>query len=118
MFCCDVGGGGRANGFGGPETPADKSAEADGEGGGRSIPLCGRSVFADLFPEAPRGEPEPDSFSSDSDGMVRLSLGRAAPLLEPFVSDLLGGPNSDVADVVVVARVGCAGVGRANNDPG
>jgi hypothetical protein len=29
-------GGGRANGFGGPVAPADSSADADGEGGGRT----------------------------------------------------------------------------------
>lgn len=40
MFCCDVGGGGRANGFGGPDDAlADRSADAEGEGGGKSIPL-------------------------------------------------------------------------------
>lgn len=55
--------------------------------------------------DAALGEPEPDSFSSDSDGMFRLSFGRAPPL-EPFVSLLLGGANSADADAVVVARIG------------
>lgn len=31
--CC---GGGRANGFGGPVAPAESSADADGEGGGKT----------------------------------------------------------------------------------
>ena len=39
LFCCDVGGGGRANGFPGPEAPAERSAEADGDGGGNTMPL-------------------------------------------------------------------------------
>ncbi len=29
---------GRANGFGGPLAPADKSADAEGDGGGRTTP--------------------------------------------------------------------------------
>ncbi len=36
MFELDEGGGGRAKGFGGPEAPALRRAEADGEGGGRT----------------------------------------------------------------------------------
>lgn len=39
LFCCDVGGGGRANGLGGPDAPADSKADADGEGGGRIMVL-------------------------------------------------------------------------------
>lgn len=39
LFCCDVGGGGLANGLGGPEAPAERRAEADGDGGGSTIPL-------------------------------------------------------------------------------
>lgn len=105
LFCCDGGGGGRAKGFGGPDTLADRSADAEGDGGGRSIPLWLRSGFADLVADAARGEPEPDSFSSDSEGMFKLSFGRT-PLLEPFVSLLLGGANSADTDAVVVARIG------------
>ena len=36
-FWFDVGGGGRAKGFGGPDAPADMTAEALGEGGGRTM---------------------------------------------------------------------------------
>jgi len=54
---------------------------------------------------APLGEPEPDSFSSASDGMVRFSFGLAAPFELP-VSLLFGAANSVEADVVVMARVG------------
>jgi len=36
-FWFDVGGGGRANGFGGPVAPADMTAEALGDGGGRTM---------------------------------------------------------------------------------
>lgn len=105
MFCCEVGGGGRAKGFGGPDALAERSAEAEGEGGGKSIPLWLRSGLADLA-DAAFGDPEPDSFSSDSEGMFRLSFGRAAPLFEPLVSLLFGAANSADTDVVVVARVG------------
>jgi len=34
----DMGGAGRAKGFGGPWAPAESRAEADGEGGGRTTP--------------------------------------------------------------------------------
>lgn len=36
FWCCC--GGGRANGFGGPVAPADKMADAEGDGGGRTMP--------------------------------------------------------------------------------
>jgi len=39
VFCCDVGGGGLAKGLGGPVAPAEQRADADGDGGGRTIPL-------------------------------------------------------------------------------
>lgn len=38
-FCCDVGGGGRAKGLGGPDAPADSKADAEGDGGGSTMPL-------------------------------------------------------------------------------
>lgn len=116
MFCWLVGGGGRANGFGGPPVaPADSSAEAEGDGGGSTSPLCARSVgLAERSPIARFGEPEPDSLSSASDGMVKLSFGRLEmdPDFDPPVLLLVGGVNSGVADVVVVARTGCAGRAR------
>lgn len=69
LLFCEVGGGGLANGFGGPDTPADSKADAEGDGGGNTIPLCPRSGLAERPSDAPLGEPEPDSFSSDSDGI-------------------------------------------------
>lgn len=36
-FALDVGGGGRAKGLGGPDAPADMTAEALGEGGGKTM---------------------------------------------------------------------------------
>jgi len=39
LFCCDGGRGGLANGFGGPEAPAESNADADGDGGGSNMPL-------------------------------------------------------------------------------
>lgn len=117
LFCCDVGGGGLAKGFGGPDAPAESSADADGDGGGSRMPLWLRSGFAERLFEAPPGEPEPDSFSSDSEGMVRLSFGLAAPF-EPPVSLLFGVANSVEADVVVIARGGCAAEDRAMCEEG
>lgn len=100
-----MGGGGRAKGFGGPVAPAEHRADAEGEGGGKMAPLWLRSGFAERLPEAPL-DPDPESFSSDSEGMVRLSLGRMAPF-EPFVSLRCGTENSRDAEVVVAAR--CCG---------
>ena len=62
----EVGGGGRANGFGGPEAPADITAEALGEGGGNtmwSVPLAG---FAETFAVC---DGDIESLSSASDGI-------------------------------------------------
>lgn len=117
LFCCDVGGGGLANGLGGPDAPAERSAEAEGEGGGNTIPLWLRSGFAERLSEA-LGEPDPDSFSSASEGIVRLSLGREAAPLELPVSLRLGAAKSCDAEVVVVARVGCEVSGLDEFDDG
>jgi hypothetical protein len=45
-FALLLGGGGLANGFGGPEAPALNSAPADGEGGGSTTAECGASALA------------------------------------------------------------------------
>jgi hypothetical protein len=45
-FALFVGGGGLANGFGGPEAPALNNALADGEGGGSTTAECGASALA------------------------------------------------------------------------
>jgi len=39
LFCCEVGGGGLAKGLGGPDVPAESRADADGDGGGSTMPL-------------------------------------------------------------------------------
>ena len=75
--------------MGGPVAPAEASADAEGDGGGSTIPLWLRSGFAERLPELPLGEPEAESFSSDSDGMVRFNFGLAAPF-DPPVSLLFG----------------------------
>lgn len=41
LFCCGIG---RAKGFGGPLAPAERRAEAEGEGGGSTTPLECESV--------------------------------------------------------------------------
>lgn len=112
VFCWLVGGGGRAKGFRGPDAPAERRADAEGEGGGRTIPLCVRSLgCADASPCARAGEPDPDSLSSASEGIVRLSLGLDIdPDFDPPVSLRVGGANSAMAGVVVVARVACAAI--------
>ena len=46
-FVCEVcdTGWGRAKGFGGPDAPAERRAEADGDGGGRTTPEACESEF-------------------------------------------------------------------------
>ena len=65
-FVLEVGGGGRANGLGGPDAPADMTAEALGEGGGNTMwsdPLAG---FAEALAAC---DGDPPSLSSASDGI-------------------------------------------------
>lgn len=106
LFWFDIGGGGRANGLPGPTAPAERTADALGLGGGRTrcrlfsprsellfewpagLALRGWPVVAD----GTSGPPE-FSLSDASDGMVRLSFGRA-PLRDPLVLDRCGGGNS------------------------
>lgn len=94
-------GGGRANGFGGPVAPAESRADADGEGGGKTIPeACpsGRRTAACVVPasawlrgdgtsEAAVAVPPP---SDGSSGISSRRLGRDAP---PPVLDRDGGGN-------------------------
>jgi hypothetical protein len=49
-FVCEVWetGCGRAKGLGGPEAPAERRAEAEGEGGGRTTPECESELFLPL----------------------------------------------------------------------
>jgi hypothetical protein len=100
-FEFDVGGGGRAKGLGGPEAPADIKADAEGDGGGRTIwSEDERPGLADVMAVCD-GEPPPLS-SSASEGIWRLSFGRA-PDFEPDVFEREGGANSGI---VVAGRVG------------
>jgi hypothetical protein len=92
----------------GPTAPALSTALALGLGGGRTIcPLLPfeLELVAGLAERAPRsradalgaaavGSPVVDSLSDASDGIVRFSLGREAPLREPEVLDLCGGGKS------------------------
>lgn len=81
------------------------------------MPLWLRSGFAERLSEI-LGEPEPDSFSSASEGMVRLSLGREAAPFELPVSLRLGAAKSCDTEVVVMARVGCEVIGRDEFEDG
>jgi hypothetical protein len=115
------GGGGRAKGFGGPEAPALRRAEAEGEGGGRTTPeewweserlrLLGVEVEAVAVTPAPvppelwlvpAGEDSsavPDSASEASEGIWTLRRGRAAAdLMEELVFVREGGmmPSEDI----------------------
>jgi len=123
LFCWfDVGGGwGRANGLGGPEAPALRRAEAEGDGGGRTTPeewweserlrLLGVKVdavavaAAPPLPEfwlVPAGEVSsavPDSASEASEGICTLRRGRApADFMDEFVLVRDGGiiPSEDI----------------------
>lgn len=115
LFCVDVGGGGRANGFPGPTAPADNTADALGEGGGST--MCRFSPRSELLLELPAGlalrgcaaeadgasGPPEFSLSEASEGMVRFNFGRA-PLRDPLVFDLCGGGKSFEAEL---GRGGC-----------
>lgn len=73
-FTCD-GGGGLANGFGGPVAPADSSALADGEGGGSTAPgFCMGVLVAAAVAWSDRVEGPPSS-SSSSFGICTVNFG-------------------------------------------
>lgn len=84
---------GRANGLGGPLAPADSSAEAEGDGGGRTGRLLllvlfwlGTSVLLrGEFESWPAGLP----FSESPSGICTFRRGRAPALLPPGVLRLL-----------------------------
>jgi len=108
---CDDGGGGLANGFGGPVAPADSKADADGDGGGNTGPFrpsrigvstlesrCGRCiegelVFGLLF-----------SDSSSSAGICTLSRGLLAS--DAMLLVLLGAMGG-IVDMAGVDDVRC-----------
>ena len=74
----------------------------DGEGGGRWMILCGSEPLRTVPSLIPKpdccGDPEAASSSDASEGICRLSFGRAAPDLEPLVFVLEGGANSGVPE--------------------
>lgn len=88
---CEFGWCGRANGFGGPEAPADRRADApDGEGGGRTTPEPSfRRVVLGFVLE--RGEELVFStglpFSLPSSGICTFKTGRLPPSEALFVRD-------------------------------
>ena len=102
-FWFDVGGGGRAKGLGGPDAPADMTAEALGEGGGNTIWSELLAGLAEALAVCDGDPPAAESLSSASEGICRLSLGRA-PDFDPDVFVLEGGANSGT---VGWERAGC-----------
>lgn len=90
-------GGGRAKGFGGPCAPAESSVGAEGEGGGRTTPVCaldGRDVASVVA--VPRGELDSAVAlppSDGSSGICTFSRGREAPPPTRRLFDREGGVN-------------------------
>lgn len=83
--------------MGGPLVPADMTADALGEGGGRTIwSALALAGFADGPADCEGDPPAADSLSSASEGICRFSLGRP-PDLDPDVSVRGGGANSGTA---------------------
>lgn len=111
-LCCETGWG-RAKGFGGPDAPAERRAEAEGEGGGRttedefSCDCPFRRCFAVLVPD--RGELESavaDPPSEASSGICKLRAGRFAPVDVLFVREGVWNPSgTDDMDVLRVFRL-------------
>ena len=101
------GGGGLANGFGGPVAPALSNALAEGDGGGNTTPECEsvRSLAGVALGPLSCADPVPPSSSDASDGICTFNLGRAPPF-DPLVSLLEGGANSDALDCVLGCGMG------------
>jgi hypothetical protein len=105
------GGGGRANGFGGPIAPALSSEFALGEGGGRTTPEeCDASVLrpgvAPVVPESFGDESAVALPASDcSLGICTLNLGLLSLIRRLFVRD--GGGIAGIEDVDCVRWGGC-----------
>jgi hypothetical protein len=118
-LCWETGWCGRANGFGGPEAPALRRAEAEGEGGGRTTPEPEEECSWDwpfrrwLGFVLERGEEfesaVPDS--SSSSGILTFRTGRLPPIepLPVFVRDGGWKPSgADDMDVLRAFRLFCA----------
>lgn len=112
------GGGGRANGFGGPVAPALSNELALGEGGGRTTPEeCDASVLrpgvAPVVPESLGDESAVALPASEcSLGIWTLNLGLLSPIRRLFVRD--GGGIMGTEDVDCVRCGGgwaCGGCG-------
>lgn len=107
------GGGGRANGLGGPVAPALSSELALGEGGGKTTPEeCDASVLrpgvAPVVPESLGDESAVALPPSEcSLGICTRSLGLLSPIRRLFVRD--GGGITGTADVDCVLCGGCWG---------
>lgn len=107
-----LGGGGRANGFGGPWAPALRIAPADGEGGGRTTPVGGLSLagVAALFPAESREDESAVALprSEFSLGIWTFSCGRldgSEPLLVRTGGLISGAEEIDCVRVGSVAAL-------------
>lgn len=107
------GGGGRANGFGGPCAPALRRAVAEGDGGGRTTPVCPpsglqRAGVAAVFPVDSRGEDSAVALpaSEFSLGIWTFRRGRFAPTWRLFEREI--GATSGIEESEW-ARCGWAG---------
>lgn len=111
-------GGGLANGFGGPVAPAERSADADGEGGGRTTPDECFELELPLAGVAPecRGDEASSAALSASEaslGICTFSLGLGPPVFELLVPEREGGT---ISGILVEFCCGC-GIWLGGLDP-
>lgn len=94
-----MGGAGLANGFGGPEAPAERMLFVDGDGGGSTTPLDARIGVTPLVGPASLGDESPVTLplSDCSLGICTFNLGRFASVCMTFGR---GGPDIDDVDAV------------------
>jgi hypothetical protein len=111
LFCVGAGGCGLANGFGGPDAPALKRADADGEGGGSTTEECesarrlgcepvasvdSRGLLVESFVPSPPSE--------GSSGIWTFRRGRLAPSCALLVRE--GGVKVSETEDIDVWRLG------------
>lgn len=103
-FTC--GGGGRANGLGGPAAPALSNDPALGEGGGNTTPVCPSRIGVIVAAAVACGD-DPAVFSSpeSSLGICTFSRGRRGSACILFV--LLGGIGGCILGTSGVEAVRC-----------
>lgn len=110
-FACGfvlIGGAGLANGFGGPDAPAERIVLVDGDGGGSTTPLEFRIGVTPLVGPASLGEESPVALppSDCSLGICTFNLGRFASACIIFG---LGGPDMEDVEAVRWGGVGNCG---------